>query len=94
MNRHSSEKLLAQRVAEILMQWDPIEVANEPNASDEYNSYVAPILSLILQDGDVTTIRKMLTEIRVSEMCLPLDEEADQFTAEMLFGLTSNRAGR
>ncbi len=39
---------MALRIREVLLDvWDPIGIKDEPNAQDEYDSYVGPVLSLL-----------------------------------------------
>jgi len=59
--------------------WDPIGVANEPNAQDEYDSYIGGVLRLLTtgaSDGQIaewlwrqTKDSMGLSEVQKEDMC-------------------------
>ena len=61
----------------LLEEWDPIGVADVPEAADEYAAYVGEMYRLIAQSADAETIAARLAAIEVTEMGLrPVDPAA------------------
>lgn len=76
---------LPARISEVLHYvWDPIGVCGEPNARDEYDSYVAGIYSLLEGGADTEKIAVHLDEIAVSRMGLRSNMEHNRITAVRL----------
>ena len=78
-------KELHLRVSEVLhYTWDPIGVRGEPNARDEYDSYV-PEVCLLLQGGATAEqIAAHLDRIATERMGLNLNIENSLLTAHNL----------
>lgn len=54
----------------LLRDWDPIGVCDEPGAQDEYDSYVGPIVELLLAGAGVGDLVDHLGEIQRGRMGL------------------------
>jgi hypothetical protein len=79
------EKELCQRVNEVLHYiWDPIGVRGEPNARDEYDSYVPQIYSLLQRDAAAEEIATHLDRIATENMGLNSNKKHALFTAQNL----------
>jgi hypothetical protein len=49
----------------LLEEWDPIGVNEFPEARDEYDGYVGPVLELVLRHSSVEEIFKYLWWVRI-----------------------------
>jgi hypothetical protein len=79
------EKELYQRVNEVLHYiWDPIGVRGEPNARDEYDSYVPQIYSLLQRDAAAEEIATHLDRIATEDMGLNSNKKHALLTAQTL----------
>lgn len=57
------------RVDEVLHYvWDPIDVAGVPEARDEYDSYITPILNLLHEGKNENEVTTVLLDISTSQM--------------------------
>jgi hypothetical protein len=52
----------------LLEQWDPIGVADEPMAADEYEDYVFEVFRLLLDGAPASTIATHLADIERARM--------------------------
>ena len=76
---------MRQRVDEVLHYlWDPIGVAGVPQARGEYDSYVLPILGLLIEGGDADVIARRLMQIEGQRMGLPTNRGRAMAAAEAL----------
>jgi hypothetical protein len=55
----------------LMAHWDPIGVQDEPDASDEYDSYVNPLLRRLDDGADADSVAEYLAEIESRRMGLP-----------------------
>jgi len=63
---------LSEEVSRILWEeWDPIMVTDTDCPRDEYDSYVMPLISIMLKGGDSTEISSYLESIETDRMGLP-----------------------
>ncbi|QNI36772.1 hypothetical protein [Edaphobacter albus] len=70
IDKQKSRELRVE-VRRILMdQWDPIGVKDEPNAADEYDSYLGDILLLLKGNASVEEIANYLKGIETDRMGL------------------------
>lgn len=70
-------RALQAEVREVLLnEWDPISISDEPNAQDEYDSYVGPITQQLLSGGGDIPIVQQLHWIEVERMGLPSQSQA------------------
>ena len=79
---------LSRRVGEILhYRWDPIGVADAPEARDEYDGYLPQITGMLIRGAGKQEIAKQLTTISTENMGLsntPAGRKRDQEIAELL----------
>jgi len=54
----------------LLHEWDPIGVANEPNARDEYDSYVGGVYRLLASGAPAEAVAAHLAQLEATEMGL------------------------
>jgi hypothetical protein len=79
------EQDLLTRISEVLHYvWDPIGVCGEPNARDEYDSYVAGIYALLEGGANTEQIAIHLDKIAVGGMDLRSNMEHNRVTADRL----------
>lgn len=82
-------KMLHQTVKSILLKdWDPIGIGEFEEAHDEYDAYIAPVCTMIIEGKSDCEIYNYLRSV-VDAMCLEGDEEAEQAVAEKLAALHS-----
>ncbi len=87
MNEHLSpqERRLYRRTDEILHYlWDPIGVADIPQARDEYHAYLPQIFQLVLQKRPASEIAQHLLNLEESYMGLTPNPEKAFAVAELL----------
>ena len=79
------DRRLHPAISEILHYiWDPIGIAGIPEARDEYEGYVAAILSLLRSDAGESAIVDYLVEVETDSMGLERPREHSIKTAELL----------
>ena len=61
-NRERTRKLKSE-LRGLLMAWDPIGVADAPEAQDEYDGYLSPLLHLLHRGASPSEIEPYLSEI-------------------------------
>jgi len=72
-----------QELRELLMaEWDPIGVADAPEAYDEYDSYLEPLLVLLRGGADAAEIAEYLDRVEIEQM--GLGEQAEQLSDQLL----------
>ena len=54
----------------LLREWDPIGINEVPEAQDEYDNYVLPILELLQRRASVDELFAYLWRIETEHMCL------------------------
>jgi hypothetical protein len=76
---------LFSRVDEVVHYvWDPIGVAQEPWARDEYNSYLSQIFEMTRDTVDVNYIAAFLNKVTTERMGLNPNEQHCLKVAELL----------
>ena len=55
----------------LMAEWDPIGVADVPEAQDEYDSYLGHLVGLLREGATQATIRHYLGRVRHDYMGLP-----------------------
>lgn len=70
--------------AVLIKHWDPIGIADEPMAQDEYDSYIPVIFRLLSEDADDAKIAAHLAKIEAHEMGLQPREGRNLQVAAML----------
>ena len=79
------EQDLLTRISEVLHYfWDPIGVCGEPNARDEYDSYVTGIYEMLEGGANTEQIAIHLNKIAVGGMGLRSNMEHNRVTADRL----------
>src|SRR5438046_893952 len=78
--KQTSEEL--RRV--VMSCWDPIGVADLPQAADEYDAYL-PMILAVLRDGEESGLKERLSATRTQAMGLPPDPVADENAARRIF---------
>src|SRR5439155_385074 len=63
-----AREIESQIAAILLHDWDPIGVADEPQARDEYDSYVGGVYRLLASGGSLADIEAHLRDIEVRMM--------------------------
>jgi hypothetical protein len=73
--------ILTERVSQILhYDWDPIGIAGIPEARDEYDSYVTPIVQLLLKGQGRTAIAAHLDRLERELMGLTVGSQPSHRT--------------
>ena len=79
------EQDLLTRISEVLHYfWDPIGVCGEPNARDEYDSYVTGIYEMLEGGANTEQIAIHLDKIAVGGMGLRSNMQHNRVTADRL----------
>lgn len=68
----------------VMREWDPIGVADFPEAADEYDGYLGRIAERLRRQSSVHEITVMLGSFRTADMGLWSNPEADRRVAERL----------
>jgi len=86
MNKLTKQEIeLAQRINEVLFYvWDPIGVHNEPDARDEYDSYVPQVLSILKKENPEENLKQYLFKIAKEEMTLEVSQKTLYEVVELL----------
>jgi hypothetical protein len=68
INRQRAKEIQAEIRQVLMRDWDPIGVCNEPNAQDEYDSYIGDISSLLVSRASQEEIAQYLLSVETEEM--------------------------
>ena len=68
----------------LLMEWDPIGVAGVPEAADEYDCMISPLLHLLFEGADANSLARWISQERSCHFGLGPDEAGDMRLAESL----------
>jgi hypothetical protein len=85
----SKFKSLPRDIRQVLVQnWDPIGIADIPEAHDEYDSYIPEIARMIVRRGSADDIAKLLL---AAEQNMGVEPNADRASevARRLLGIGS-----
>jgi hypothetical protein len=83
-------KALTKSVRLILLKdWDPIGIADEPRAQDEYDSYAPAIARMVLDAASQAALADHLLAIETGRMELPGDERRARVVATSLLALVN-----
>ncbi|HEU0217901.1 MAG TPA: hypothetical protein VFQ90_14680 [Stellaceae bacterium] len=81
-------KHFTERVAKVLLtEWDPIGIKDVPSVRNEYNSYVAGIVNIILSNRSESELAEHLVELETNEMGLRGERDRAERVARILFGV-------
>ncbi|HZT19880.1 MAG TPA: hypothetical protein VFA23_10790 [Dongiaceae bacterium] len=88
--------LLYESVKEILLsEWDPIGIHDIEKAVDEYDKYVGPLVTLILQHRSMMELRDYLIAVETDSMDLTANKERAELVGARLAalapGITTDR---
>lgn len=79
------QNLLYRKIDEILFYiWDPIGVAPEPWARDEYDNYLPQVFKLAIENDEPQPIAQYLLNITKVEMGIPSTMKHCMKTAELI----------
>lgn len=83
-------KQLQQRVkAIVLHEWDPVGVANVPEAQDEYDAYIAEVTRMLAMRAPVSKIEDYLWWLETTHMGLCGDRQRTNAIAAKLASLVT-----
>ena len=81
----NQEKELIKRINKVLFcVWDPVGVYTEPEARDEYDSYVPQVFSLLKQSNPSENLKKYLFDIAKKEIASEVTEDNLKEVVELL----------
>lgn len=88
------EAELYKRCDEVLYYiWDPIGIAREPSARDEYYQYLPDIFDLVRSNANSLVIENRLSEIALSEMGVAVSQERNHAAATILLNWRNHILG-
>jgi hypothetical protein len=83
---------LHERVDDALHRvWDPIGIACEPGARDEYRSYVPRVVGMLREGADEAALSAYLEHVTTVSMGLPADERHAAHVARLLIEAKAER---
>ena len=68
LEKYRFRQIRAEISQVLLREWDPIGVSDEPEAQDEYDSYVYGVLNLLLRGASAEEIAEHLFLIETERM--------------------------
>ena len=78
-SKHARAAEIQRRIRDVLMQhWDPIGVADFPEAEDEYDSYVGPVYRLLESGASDVEVIEFLYKTETETMGLSRLEKLNQ----------------
>ena len=78
MDHPAKDRRLRDAIGAVLLRdWDPIGINDEPNAADEYESYVAGVQGLVVSGASVHEIAQHLGMLEENQMGLERRTHAD-----------------
>lgn len=79
---------LQKKINQVLLkEWDPIGIGDDPQAQNEYNSYVFPVLDLLISENSEQNLFKFLWWVETDYMGLPGDESHTKAIVKRLISL-------
>lgn len=84
MDKYESRRIRAEIRRVLMTVWDPIGVRYEPNAQDEYDSYLGDVFALLTSGASDDQINEHLLRIVTERMELPAKKEDMQSTVSAL----------
>jgi hypothetical protein len=82
-NRERTQETKRQ-MRRLPMEWDPIGVTGIPEAADEYDCMISPLLHLLFEGADIRSLVGWISHERSSHFGLGPDEAEDMRLAESL----------
>lgn len=83
-----------REVRALLLEWDPIGVADQPEAADEYDCMIGPLVGHARNGDDVVVVLDRIARERIDHFGLDADLIADRALAEALLHWWRSRSGR
>ena len=77
----------------MLLQWDAIGVSDEPDAADEYDCMISPLLHHLFDGASVESLAAWIAKERVEHFGVERDAEADLALATGLVRWWAARLG-
>ena len=74
----------ARQMRPLLMEWDPIGVADIPSAADEYDCMIPPLLHRLFKGTDTRSLAAWISHERSSHFGISPDEAEDMRLAVSL----------
>jgi len=85
----------ARELRALLMRWwNPIGVRGVPEARDEYDSYMGPIVSLLERGGSAKDLSRYLAEVETDYMGLDARKSVDLQAASKIHSWYRKATGR
>ena len=84
IDKYESRRIRGEIRRVLMTVWDPIGVRNEPNAQDEYDSYLGGVFGLLTGGASDDRINEYLWRIVTERMELPAKKEDMQSTVSAL----------
>ena len=84
IDKNESRRIRVEIRRVLITVWDPIGVRGEPNAQDEYDSYLGNVLALLTSGASDDQINEHLLRIVTERMELPAKKEDMQSTVSAL----------
>jgi hypothetical protein len=75
-----------RQVRRLLMEWDLVGVAGSPEAADEYDCMIGPILHRLFEGADTHSLADWISHERCSHFGAGPDDAKDMLLAESLTG--------
>ena len=83
-----------RELRQVLMDsWDPIGVAGVPEATDEYDSYVGPVVRMLQEGASEGDVRRYLGPFSRTHMCLVPSPLTNRRAARAIMEWWSRAAG-
>ena len=77
----------------LLKEWDPIGIAQTPEAQNEYDGYVAEVYELVSRKASRQEIFAHLWKVETGHMGLVGDKRKTEYVANRLFEMGQSSAG-
>jgi hypothetical protein len=90
-NRERTRRLKGE-LRDLLLQWDPIGVGEAPEAQDEYDGYLGPLLHLLHDGSSVEEVSTRLCNVVEGMGITPRPDREEHF-AETLVAWWANATG-
>jgi len=84
IDKYESRRIRGEIRRVLMTVWDPIGVKDEPNAQDEYDSYLGGVFGLLTGGASDDRISEHLWRIVTERMELPVKKEDMQSTVSAL----------
>jgi len=81
----------ADDVRALLLKWDPIGVLDKPEAADEYDCMIGPLLRLLRDGADANTLHGWIAKERTGHFGLDPNNCGDRALAETLAAYWADR---